>query len=77
MKKSDGSWTYFGSDAAYHWQKAQKMPIIWSTSGARTTPAPSSASRRRSKALTDGRVDLDVKLVQMVRLFRGGEPVKM
>jgi arginyl-tRNA synthetase len=29
------------------------------------------------KALTDGRVDLDVKLVQMVRLFRGGEPVKM
>ncbi|HWC56699.1 MAG TPA: DALR anticodon-binding domain-containing protein, partial [Sphingomicrobium sp.] len=29
------------------------------------------------KALTDGRVDLDVKLIQMVRLFRGGEPVKM
>src|SRR5205823_13022641 len=29
------------------------------------------------KALTDGRVDLDVKLVQMVRLFRAGEPVKM
>ena len=29
------------------------------------------------KALTDGRVDLDVKIVQMVRLFRGGEPVKM
>ena len=47
MKKSDGSWTYFGSDAAYHWQKAQ-APTIWSTSGAPTMPAPSSASRRRS-----------------------------
>ena len=40
-------------------------------------PARSSGSRRRSTALTDGRVDLDVKIVQMVRLFRAGEPIKM
>ena len=46
MKKSDGSWTYFGADAAYHWQKAQ-APITSSTSGAPTMPARSSACRRR------------------------------
>jgi arginyl-tRNA synthetase len=76
MKKSDGSWTYFGSDAAYHWQKAQKadhLVNIWGADHAGTVKRVQSAV----KALTDGRVDLDVKLVQMVRLFRGGEPVKM
>jgi arginyl-tRNA synthetase len=76
MKKSDGSWTYFGSDAAYHWQKAQKadhLVNIWGADHAGTVKRVQAAV----KALTDGRVDLDVKLVQMVRLFRGGEPVKM
>ena len=76
MKKSDGSWTYFGSDAAYHWQKAQNadhLVNIWGADHAGTVKRVQSAVR----ALTDGRVDLDVKLVQMVRLFRGGEPVKM
>jgi arginyl-tRNA synthetase len=76
MKKSDGSWTYFGSDAAYHWQKAQNadhLVNIWGADHAGTVKRVQSAV----KALTDGRVDLDVKLVQMVRLFRGGEPVKM
>jgi arginyl-tRNA synthetase len=76
MKKSDGSWTYFGSDAAYHWQKAQNadhLVDIWGADHAGTVKRVQSAVR----ALTDGRVDLDVKLVNMVRLFRGGEPVKM
>jgi len=76
MKKSDGSWTYFGSDAAYHWQKAQSadhLVNIWGADHAGTVKRVQSAV----KALTDGRVDLDVKIVQMVRLFRGGEPVKM
>ena len=76
MKKSDGSWTYFGSDAAYHWQKAQNadhLVNIWGADHAGTVKRVQSAVR----ALTDGRVDLDVKLVQMVRLFRAGEPVKM
>jgi arginyl-tRNA synthetase len=76
MKKSDGSWTYFGADAAYHWQKAQgadHLVNIWGADHAGTVKRVQSAV----KALTDGRVDLDVKLVQMVRLFRGGEPVKM
>jgi arginyl-tRNA synthetase len=76
MKKSDGSWTYFGSDAAYHWQKAQSadhLVDIWGADHAGTVKRVQSAV----KALTDGRVDLDVKLVNMVRLFRAGEPVKM
>ena len=76
MKKSDGSWTYFGADAAYHWQKAQDadhLVNIWGADHAGTVKRVQAAVN----ALTDGRVDLDVKLVQMVRLFRGGEPVKM
>ena len=76
MKKSDGSWTYFGSDAAYHWQKAKSadhLVNIWGADHAGTVKRVQSAV----KALTDGRVDLDVKIIQMVRLFRGGEPVKM
>ena len=76
MKKSDGSWTYFGSDAAYHWQKAQgadHLVNIWGADHAGTVKRVQAAV----KALTDGRVDLDVKIIQMVRLFRGGEPVKM
>ena len=76
MKKSDGSWTYFGADAAYHWQKARNadhLVDIWGADHAGTVKRVQSAV----KALTDGRVDLDVKLINMVRLFRGGEPVKM
>jgi arginyl-tRNA synthetase len=76
MKKSDGSWTYFGADAAYHLQKAESadhLVNIWGADHAGTVKRVQAAV----KALTDGRVDLDVKLVQMVRLFRAGEPVKM
>jgi arginyl-tRNA synthetase len=76
MKKSDGSWTYFGADAAYHWQKAQSadhLVNIWGADHAGTMKRVQAAVN----ALTDGDVDLDVKLVQMVRLFRAGEPVKM
>jgi arginyl-tRNA synthetase len=76
MKKSDGSWTYFGSDAAYHWQKAQQadhLVNIWGADHAGTVKRVQSAVT----ALTDGRVDLDVKIINMVRLFRAGEPVKM
>jgi arginyl-tRNA synthetase len=76
MKKSDGSWTYFGSDAAYHWQKARDadhLVNIWGADHSGTVKRVQSAVR----ALTDGRVDLDVKIINMVRLFRAGEPVKM
>jgi arginyl-tRNA synthetase len=76
IKKADGSWTYFGSDAAYHLLKAESadhLVNIWGADHAGTVKRVQAAV----KALTDGRVDLDVKLVQMVRLFRAGEPIKM
>ena len=76
LKKSDGSWTYFGADAAYHLQKAEDadhLVNIWGADHAGTVRRVQAAV----KALTDGAVDLDVKIVQMVRLFRAGEPVKM
>src|SRR3990170_4640549 len=76
LKKADGSWTYFGSDAAYHLHKAESadhLVNIWGADHAGTVKRVQAAVT----ALTDGRVDLDVKLVQMVRLFRAGEPVKM
>jgi arginyl-tRNA synthetase len=76
MKKSDGTWTYFGADAAYHWQKTQTadhLVNIWGADHSGTVKRVQSAV----KALTDGRVDLDVKIINMVRLFRAGEPVKM
>jgi arginyl-tRNA synthetase len=76
MKKSDGSWTYFGADAAYHLQKARNadhLVNIWGADHAGTVKRVQAAV----KALTDGRVDLDVKIVQMVKLLRAGEPIKM
>ncbi len=76
IRKSDGSWTYFGADMAYHFQKAESADMlidIWGADHAGTV--------KRIKgvvaALTDDRVEFDVKLVQMVRLLRGGEPIKM
>ena len=76
IRKSDGSWTYFGADLAYHFQKAQNADAlvdIWGADHAGTVKRIQAAVQ----ALTGGKVPLDVKLVQMVRLLRGGEPVKM
>jgi arginyl-tRNA synthetase len=76
MKKSNGAWTYFGADAAYHLQKAEAadhLVNIWGADHAGTVKRIQAAVT----ALTDGRVDLDVKIVQMVKLLRAGEPIKM
>lgn len=76
IRKSDGSWTYFGADMAYHFQKAETADMlidIWGADHAGTVKRIKAAVA----ALTDERVEFDVKLVQMVRLLRGGEPVKM
>ncbi len=76
VKKSDGSWTYFGADLAYHFQKAQaadQLIDIWGADHAGTVKRIKAAV----EALTEGRIPFDVKLVQMVRLLRSGEPVKM
>jgi arginyl-tRNA synthetase len=77
LVKSDGSYTYFASDIAYHRDKFRRgfntMIDVWG--------ADHSGHVRRMKAalaaLTGGKADLDIKLCQLVRLFRGGEPVKM
>ena len=76
VKKSDGSWTYFGIDIANHAAKAAHADAlidIWGADHGGTVKRIAAAV----DALTDGHVPLDVKLVQMVRLFRAGEPVKM
>ena len=76
LKKSDGSWTYFGGDLAYHFQKAQaadQLIDIWGADHAGTVKRIKAAVA----ALTEGSMPFDVKLVQMVRLMRAGEPVKM
>jgi len=77
LKKSDGSWTYFASDIAYHFGKVERgfMTLIdvWG--------ADHGGYVKRMKAavtaLTDGKARLDVKLCQMVKLLREGQPVKM
>ncbi len=76
IRKSNGSWTYFGADLAYHFQKAEsadELIDIWGADHAGTVKRITAAVA----ALTEGRTRFDVKLVQMVRLLRGGEPVKM
>jgi arginyl-tRNA synthetase len=76
IRKSDGSWTYFGADMAYHFQKAQgvdAMIDIWGADHAGTVKRIKAAVA----ALTENKVQFDVKLIQMVRLLRAGEPVKM
>ncbi len=76
IRKSDGSWTYFGADLAYHHEKAKRsdeLIDIWGADHAGTVKRIKAAV----SALTDGAARFDVKLVQMVRLLRDGEPVKM
>ncbi|RMB37158.1 arginyl-tRNA synthetase [Sphingomonas sp. PP-F2F-G114-C0414] len=76
IKKSNGSWTYFGADLAYHFQKSQsadQLIDIWGADHGGTVKRIVAAVA----ALTGGKTRFDVKLVQMVRLLRNGEPVKM
>ena len=79
IKKSNGAWTYFGADLAYHMQKAENADAlidIWGADHAGTVKRIKAAVA----ALAQGQnktVPFDVKLVQMVQLMRGGEPVKM
>ena len=76
LRKSDGSWTYFGGDLAYHFQKAQdadQLIDIWGADHAGTVKR----IKAGVAALTEGKTPFDVRLVQMVRLLRAGEPVKM
>ncbi|WP_374281972.1 arginine--tRNA ligase [Novosphingobium sp.] len=79
IKKSDGSWTYFGADLAYHFQKAQSADAlvdIWGADHAGTVKRIKAAVAAMTGA--EGKpTPFEVKLVQMVQLLRDGEPVKM
>lgn len=79
IRKSDGNWTYFGADLAYHFQKAQTADAlvdIWGADHAGTVKRIKAAVAAMTGA--DGKpTPFEVKLVQMVQLLRNGEPVKM
>lgn len=77
VKKSDGSWTYFAPDIAYHYDKTQRgfdhlIDVLGADHGGYVKRLKAVVS-----ALTDARVPLDVKLVQLVHLYKDGEPFKM
>jgi arginyl-tRNA synthetase len=77
LKKSDGSYTYFASDIAYHKSKIDRgfrnMIDVWG--------ADHGGYIKRMKAAVSAvggaGATLDVKIVQLVKLLRAGEPVKM
>nr|WP_244500491.1 arginine--tRNA ligase [Methyloceanibacter methanicus] len=77
LVKADGSYTYFAADIAYHFDKFRRgfksMIDVWGADHSGHIKRMQAAL----KALTDGAADLDVKICQLVRLFRSGEPVKM
>ena len=84
IRKSDGSWTYFGADLAYHFQKAQNADAlvdIWGADHAGTVKrikaAVAALTSENGTGGEGGPIPFEVKLVQMVQLLRGGEPVKM
>jgi arginyl-tRNA synthetase len=77
IRKSDGAWTYFAPDIAYHYDKVQRgFDLLIDVFG-----ADHGGYVKRMKAavwaLSDGRVPLDVKLTQLVKLWQNGEPFKM
>jgi arginyl-tRNA synthetase len=75
--KSDGSWTYFAADIAYHLDKYRRgfstMIDVWGADHGGYVKRMQAAVR----AVTEGKGELDVKLCQLVTLLDGGEPVKM
>jgi arginyl-tRNA synthetase len=79
IRKSDGSWTYFGADLAYHFQKAasaDELVDIWGADHAGTVKRIKAAVAAMTSA-SGKATPFEVKLVQMVQLLRDGEPVKM
>ena len=77
LKKSDGSWTYFATDIAYHYDKIGRgfdtLIDVWGADHGGYVKRVQAAV----KALTGGAATLDVKLTQLVNLFDKGEPVRM
>ncbi|MBO6854344.1 MAG: arginine--tRNA ligase [Marivivens sp.] len=77
VMKSDGSWTYFAPDIAYHYDKVsrgfdQLIDVFGADHGGYVKRMKAAVS-----ALSDGQVPLDIKLCQLVKLWKNGEPFKM
>jgi len=77
LKKSDGSWTYFAGDIAYHRDKFRRgftnLIDVWGADHSGYVKRLQAAVR----AVTDGAATLDVKLCQLVHMFEKGVPVRM
>ena len=77
LKKSDGSWTYFAPDIAYHYDKVSRgfdmlIDVLGADHGGYVKRMKAAVA-----ALSENRVPLDIKLCQLVKLWKGGEPFKM
>ncbi|MEQ9258035.1 MAG: arginine--tRNA ligase [Roseovarius sp.] len=77
VKKSDGSWTYFAPDIAYHYDKVTRgfdllIDVFGADHGGYVKRMKAAVS-----ALSDGTVPLEIKLTQLVKLYKDGEPFKM
>ena len=77
VKKSDGGWTYFAPDIAYHFDKVERgfdllINIFGADHGGYVKRMKAAVS-----ALSAGRVPLEIKLVQLVKLWKNGQPFKM
>ena len=77
VMKSDGSWTYFAPDIAYHFDKVNRgfdalIDVLGADHGGYVKRMKAAVA-----ALSGGRVPLDIKLTQLVKLWKGGEPFKM
>ena len=77
IMKSDGAWTYFAPDIAYHFDKVERgydllIDVFGADHGGYVKRMKAAVS-----ALSDGKTPLDVKLTQLVKLFKNGEPFKM
>ena len=77
LKKSDGAWTYFAADIAYHLDKyrrgfAQQIDVLGADHGGYVKRMQAAVT-----AITNGDGVLDVKICQLVQLLDNGEPVKM
>jgi arginyl-tRNA synthetase len=77
IMKSDGSWTYFAPDIAYHFDKVERgydllIDVFGADHGGYVKRMKAAVS-----ALSDGKTPLDIKLTQLVKLYKNGEPFKM
>ncbi len=77
LKRSNGAWTYFAADLAYHLDKyrrgADRLVDVWGADHAGYVKRMQAAVA----ALSEGRAELIVKLCQLVQLFEGGQPLRM